>query len=102
MSEAVLTLKITSQKGNIRVISKLDGEVAVKTILLKLILGYSWWANVPAVETLLNLLEETIKNTIKEVYSYDNIVIDYDYMANDLLEDAPIIEIFISLVLSNF
>lgn len=98
MSEALLTLKITSQKGNIRVVSKLDGEVSVKTILLKLILGYSWWANIPVVETILNLLEETIKNTIKGVYNYDNIVIDYDYMANDLLEDAPLIEIFINSV----
>jgi hypothetical protein len=98
MSEALLTLKIASQKGNIRVVSKFDGEVAVKSILLKLILGYSWWANIPAVETIFNLLEETIKKTIKGVYNYDNIVIDYDYMASDFLEDAPLIEIFINSV----
>jgi hypothetical protein len=99
MSEAILTLKITSQKGNIMVVSKLDGEVSVKTILLKLILGYCWWANVPVVETIFNLLEETIKDTIKEVYDYDDLTIDYDYMANDLLEDAPLIEIFINSVI---
>jgi hypothetical protein len=99
MSEAILTLKITSQNGNIRVVSKLDGDVSVKTILLKLILGYCWWANVPVVESIFNLIEETIKNTIKEVYNYDDLTIDYDYRANDLLEDAPLIEIFINSVM---
>ncbi len=98
MSESLLTLKITSQKGNIKVVSKLDGEVSVKTILVKLILGYSWWANVPSVETMFNLIEEAIKTTIKDVYDYDDLVIDYDYRANDLLEDAPIIEVFINRV----
>lgn len=98
MSESLLTLKITSQKGNIKVVSKLDGEVSVKTILVKLILGYSWWANVPSVETMFNLIEEAIKTTIKDVYDYDDLVIDYDYRANDLLEDAPIIEVFINSV----
>jgi len=99
MSEALLTLKITSQKGNIMVVSKLDGEVSFKTILLKLIMGYCWWANIPVVETIFNLLEETIKETIKEVYNYDDLTIDYDYMANDILADAPLIEIFINSVM---
>ena len=99
MSESLLTIKITSQKGNIKVVSKLDGEVSVKTILVKLILGYSWWANVPSVETMFNLIEEAIKTTIKDVYDYDDLVIDYNYMANDILEDAPIIEIFINSVI---
>lgn len=98
MPESILTLKITSQNGNIRVVSKLDGEVSVKTILLKLILGYCWWANIPVMETIFNLLETTIKNTIKEVYDYDNITIGYDYRANDLLEDAPLVELFINSV----
>lgn len=99
MSESLLTLKITSQKGNIKVVSKLDGEVSVKTILLKLILGYCWWANVPVVETVFNLIEEAIRSTIKNVYNYDDLVIDYDYKANDLLEDASTIELFINNVM---
>jgi hypothetical protein len=99
MSEAILTLKLASQKGNIRVVSKLDGEVSVKTILLKLILGYCWWANVPVAETIFNLLEETIKETIKDVYDYNDLTIDYDYRANDILEDAPLIEIFINSIM---
>ena len=99
MSEALLTLKITSQNGNIRVVSKLDGEVSVKTILLKLILGYCWWANIPAVEKVFSLIEEAVKATVKEVYNYDNLAIDYDYRANDLLEDASLIEMFINNVI---
>lgn len=98
MSEQLLTLKITSKSGDIKVVSKLDGEVSVKTILLKLILGYCWWANVPAVEKVFNLIEEAIKSTIKDVYDYDTLVIDYDYKANDLLEDASTIELFINSV----
>jgi hypothetical protein len=99
MSESLLTLKITSRNGNIKVVSKLDGEVSVKTILLKLILGYCWWANVPVVETVFNLMEEAIRSTIKNVYDYDDLVIDYDYKANDLLEDASTIEVFINNVI---
>jgi hypothetical protein len=93
-----LLLKITSEKGNIRVVSKNDGKVFVKIILLKLLMGYCWWANVPVVETIFNVLEETIKNTMKNVYDYKDITIDYDYMANDLLEDASEIEIFINSI----
>ncbi len=93
-----LLLKITSEKGNIRVVSKNDGEVSVRVILLKLILGYCWWANIPVVETIFNVIEETIKNTMKEVYDYDKLTIDYDYKADDTLEDASKIEIFINSV----
>jgi hypothetical protein len=95
MSNSLL-LKITSQNGNIKVVSKNDGEVSVKTILLKLVMGYCWWANVPVVETIFNVLEETIKNTIKDVYNYNDLTIDYDYRANDILEDATLIELFIN------
>jgi hypothetical protein len=93
-----LFLKITSEKGNIRVVSKNEGEVSVKVILLKLIMGYCWWANVPVVETIFNVIEETIKNTMKNVYDYNDLTIDYDYKTNDALEDASTIEIFINSV----
>jgi hypothetical protein len=93
-----LVLKITSYKGNIKVISKNGGEVSVKVILLKLIMGYCWWANIPVVETMFNVLEEMIKNTMKNVYNYKDLTIDYDYMANDRLEDASKIEVFINSV----
>ena len=97
MSHSLL-LKITSEKGNIRIVSKNESEVSVKVILLKLVLGYCWWANIPVVETIFNVIEETIKNTMKNVYDYNDLTIDYDYMANDLLEDASNIEIFINSV----
>jgi hypothetical protein len=93
-----LLLKITSEKGNIRIVSKNDGEVSVKIILLKLLMGYCWWANVPVVETIFNVIEETIKNTMKNVYDYNDLTIDYDYRSNDLLEDASKIEIFINSI----
>ncbi|WP_414469600.1 hypothetical protein [Methanobacterium sp. ACI-7] len=89
-------IKITSEKGNLRIVSKNDGKVSVKVILLKLILGYCWWANIPVVETIFTAVEETIKNTIKEVYDCNDLTIDYDYRANDLLGDASKIEMFIN------
>ncbi len=95
MSNSLL-LKIASQNGNIKVVSKNGGEVSVKTVLLKLVMGYCWWANVPVVETIFNVLEETIKNTLKDVYDYTDLTIDYDYRANDLLGDATLIELFIN------
>jgi len=97
MSNSLL-LKITSDEGNIKVVSKNGGEVSVKVILLKLIMGYCWWANIPVVETIFNVLEETIKNAVKNVCNYNDLTIDYDYRANDLLEDASKIEIFINSV----
>lgn len=56
-----LLLKITSQNGNIKVVSKINGEVSVKTILLKLVLGYCWWASIPVVETIFNVLKKQSK-----------------------------------------
>ena len=35
---------------------------------------------------------------MKNVYDYNDITIDYDYRANDLLEDASKIEIFINSI----
>lgn len=93
-----LFLKITSKKGNIRIVSKRGGKVSVKIILLKLIQGYCWWANIPVVETIFNVIEETIKNTMKDVYDYNDLTIDYDYWANDALKDASKIEISINSV----
>ncbi len=94
-----LLFKVTSDKGNIRIISKNQGNVSVKTILLKVILGHCWWEGLPAVETIFNLIEEAIKKTITDVYSYNNLTINYDYRANDLIEDASKIEIFINSVM---
>ncbi|MGZ7134376.1 MAG: hypothetical protein ACXVHY_00725 [Methanobacterium sp.] len=97
MSDSLL-LKITSEKGNIRIVSKRGGEVSVKIILLKLVMGYCWRANIPVVETIFNVIEETIKNTMKDVYDYNDLTIDYNYRANDILKDASMIEFFINSV----
>lgn len=97
MSEPLI-LKIASDKGNIRIISKNQGDVSVQTILLKLILGYCWWGNLPVVETIFYLIEESIKKTMEDVYNYDKITINYDFRANDFLEDASKIEMYINSI----
>ena len=93
-----LLLKITSEKGNIRIVSKNGGDVSVKVILLKLLMGYCWWANVPVVQTIFNAIEESIKETMKEVYNYNDLTIDYDYRSNDTLKEASEIEMYINSI----
>ncbi len=93
-----LLLKITSDSGYIRIISKNQGDVSVQTILLKLLLGHCWWEGAPVVETIFNLIEESIKKTMMDVYKYNNLTINYDYRTNDLLEIASRVEMYINSI----
>lgn len=92
MSEALL-LKITTNDGNIRIISKNRGDVSIKTIELKLLMAHCWWAELPALETFFEVFEGMIKNAISDVYNHESLIINYNYKANDTLEDATKIEI---------
>ncbi|AXV37186.1 MAG: hypothetical protein KO217_00905 [Methanobacteriaceae archaeon] len=91
-----LTLKITAGTDWIRVAAKNAGEVSIKTIELKLLMGHCWWEGLPAIETLLNVLESNLKDTISEVYPHQEMILDYNIQTNDSLEDASQIEIQIN------
>lgn len=81
-------LKIKSQDGDITIVAKYGGEVAIKPINVKFILANLWWEKEPELETFFNVLELTIKRALREVYPHHKMAIDYRYTANDLLKDA--------------
>lgn len=83
-----LILKITTKNENITIVSKNKADMSIKNIDLKLVMAHCWWERVPAFQTFLDVLEGIIKQSISEIYDHDYIIIDYDYKANDLLEDA--------------
>ncbi|MDI6644381.1 MAG: hypothetical protein QME14_04920 [Methanobacteriaceae archaeon] len=88
-----LTLKLTAEMDRIRIAAKNASEVSIKTIELKLLMGHCWWEGSPAIETLIHVLENNIKNAIAEVYPHQELILDYNIQSNDLMEDASEIEI---------
>jgi len=96
-----LTLKLTAEKNRIRIAAKNISDVSIKTIELKLLMGHCWWEGLSAIETLIHVLENNIKNAIAEVYPHQELVIDYNIQSNDLLEDASEIEIHFNEILAD-
>jgi len=97
-----LSLRITAEKnGNILIAAKNRGKVSIETIEFKLLMAHCWWEDLPAVDTFLNVLEATIKKTINDVYSQNGIILDYNYIANDIFADASMIEIQINELEAN-
>jgi len=96
-----LTLKLTAEMDRIRIAAKNTSEVSIKTIELKLLMGHCWWEGIPAIETLIHVLEKNIKNAIAEVYPHQELVIDYNIQSNDLLEDASEIEIHFNEIIAD-
>jgi hypothetical protein len=81
-------LKIKSRDGDINIIGKYNGEVSIKPLNLKFIMATLWWEKSPELETFFNVLELTIKRTLREVYPHHKLSMDYRYCANDQMEDA--------------
>lgn len=81
-------LKIKSNDGEINIIAKFKGEVSIKPINLKFIMATLWWEKAPELETFFNVLELTIKRALYEVYPHHKLLLNYNYSANDYLEDA--------------
>ena len=91
-----LTLKVTAETDRIRIAAKNAGDVSIKTIELKFLMGHCWWEGLPAIETLIDVLENNIKSSIVEVYPHHELTLDYNIQTNDSLEDASQIEIQIN------
>ncbi len=91
--EKAPTLRITSSKGTLTLASKYRGEVSIHRIQLKLFWGYCWWNGLPEVESFLQLLEDVIKKVVMDVLPHQELLLDYDLFTNDLLEEAPLVEI---------
>jgi hypothetical protein len=87
MSETPI-IKIKSEPEIIRIIAKRKGDVSIETINLRIIMANLWWEGSPELETFFNVMELKIKKALNEVYPHEKMSIDYNYSADDALEDA--------------
>ncbi len=87
MSETPI-IKIKSDPETIRIVAKREGGVSIQTINLRLIMANLWWEGSPELETFFNVMELTIKRALNEVYPHEKMTIEYNFSANDALEDA--------------
>ncbi|MFB2622613.1 MULTISPECIES: hypothetical protein [Methanothermobacter] len=91
MSDQRINLK--ASKGSLRVAAKNHGEVSIRDIEIKMLLGYCWWYDLPVIETLLDVLEMTLKRAVSEVLPHDELLLDYTVRTNDLPDDSSEVEI---------
>src|SRR5664280_2923885 len=87
MSETPI-IKIKSDPETIRIVAKRKGDVSIEIINLRIIMANLWWEGSPELETFFNVMELKIKKALNEVYPHDKMSIDYNYSADDALEDA--------------
>ncbi len=87
MSETPI-IKIKSEPETIRIVAKRKGDVAIEIINLRIIMANLWWEGSPELETFFNVMELKIKKALNEVYPHEKMSIDYNYSADDALEDA--------------
>lgn len=87
MSETPI-IKIKSDPETIRIVAKRKDGVSIQTINLRLIMANLWWEGSPELETFFNVMELTIKRALNEVYPHEKMTIEYNFSANDALEDA--------------
>ena len=87
MSETPI-IKIKSEPETIRIVAKRKGDVSIEIINLRIIMANLWWEGSPEIEIFFNVMELKIKKALNEVYPHDKMSIDYNYSADDALEDA--------------
>ena len=87
MSETPI-IKIKSNPETIKIVAKRKGDVSIQTINLRLIMANLWWEGSPELETFFNVMELSIKKALNEVYPHKKMTIEYNFSANDALEDA--------------
>ena len=87
MSETPI-IKIKSEPETIRIVAKRKGDVSIEIINLRIIMANLWWEGSPELETFFNVMELKIKKALNDVYPHEKMSIDYNYSADDALEDA--------------
>ena len=95
MSETPI-IKIKSDQETIKIVAKKQGDVSIQNFNLKLIMANLWWEGAPELETFFNVMELSIKKALNEVYPHNIMTIDYNYSADDALEDASVIVVEIT------
>ena len=87
MSETPI-IKIKSEPETIRIVAKRKGDVSIEIINLRIIMANLWWEGSPELETFFNVMELKIKKALNDVYPHEKMSIEYNYSADDALEDA--------------
>lgn len=95
-SEPILLIKTSDIKIIIR--TRIDDDFVENEILLGPILATYRRNNDPIVSNLLDLFESVIKRTVNEFIPHENLLMDYDIIADDSLDYASVISITLNSV----
>jgi len=86
--EVAPTLIIKASETTIVVMAKYMGEFVEHEIQLRLVLGYYWDKDVPAIEKIIELFETVIKRAVDQVFPHEKLSIKYNLTSNDALEKS--------------
>lgn len=90
-SEPILVIKDTSSTIGIR--ARVGEEFSEHEIQLSIMLAYYWDNNLPVIENLIDLIETVIKRTINEVFPHKNLLLKYNLVTDDEINEANNFEI---------
>ena len=90
----VLVIK-TVDDSVVGVRARLYDDFAEHEIVLNSVLAYWWANNMPPALKFLELFESVIKRTINELMPHKNLKLKYEVKADDVLEKASEIEIYL-------
>jgi hypothetical protein len=91
-------LIIKSNRSSIIIIAKSGKRFSEHDIQVKFLLGYYWREHLPVVENFLDLLGQTIKRSIMNVFPHNKLFLEYKLSTNDELEESSSIRIDIHKV----
>jgi len=86
--EITPTLIIKESETTIIVMVKYMDEFVEHEIQLRLVLGYYWNKDVPAIEKFIELFETVIKRAVSQVFPHEKLSIKYNLTSNDALEKS--------------
>ncbi|MCL2116656.1 MAG: hypothetical protein FWH29_10610 [Methanobrevibacter sp.] len=82
------TLIIKASETTITVMAKYKEEFVEHEIQLRLVLGYYWNKEVPAIEKFIELFENVIKRAVNQVFPHEKLSLKYHLTSNDTLENS--------------
>ena len=90
-SEPILVIKDNDSTIGIR--ARVGEEFSEHEIQLNVILAYYWDNGLPVIENLVDLFESAVKRTVNDVLPHENLLLKYNLITDDVLENANNFEI---------
>ena len=90
-SEPILVIKDNDSTIGIR--ARVGEEFSEHEIQLNVILAYYWDNGLPVVENLIDLFESAVKRTVNEVIPHENLLLKYNLITDEVIENASRFEI---------